>query len=88
MSFVDASGGRGDSFTCGIAHAEGQTAVLDCLIEIRSPFDPDIATRDIAIVFESYHISKTTADHYAAGWVVSAFARNGVKLEHSERNRS
>ena len=52
VSFVDASGGRGDSFTCGIAHAEGQTAVLDCLIEIRSPFDPDIATRDIAIVLK------------------------------------
>ena len=88
VSFVDASGGRGDSFTCSIAHAEGQTSVLDSLIEIRSPFDPDIATRDIAIVLNSYGLSKTTADHYAAGWTVSAFARNNVKLEHSERNRS
>lgn len=88
VSFVDASGGRGDSFTAGIAHAEGQTAVLDCLIEIRAPFDPDIATRDVAIVLKSYGLSKTIADHYAAGWTVSAFARNGVKLDHSERNRS
>ena len=88
VGFVDASGGRGDSFTCGIAHRESDKAVLDCLIEIRSPFDPDVATRDVAIVLKSYGISKTTADHYAAGWVVSAFARNGVKLEHSDRNRS
>ena len=88
VSFIDASGGRGDSFTAAIAHAEGQTAVLDCLIEIRSPFDPDVATRDISIVLKCYGLSKTTADHYAAGWIVSAFARNGVKLEHSERNRS
>ena len=88
VSFVDASGGRGDSFTCGIAHREGDKGVLDCLIEIRSPFDPDIATRDIAIVLKSYGLNKTTADHYAAGWTVSAFARNGVKLDHSERNRS
>ena len=62
--------------------------MLDCLIEIRSPFDPDIATRDITIVLKSYGLNKTTADHYAAGWTVSAFARNGVKLDHSERNRS
>ena len=88
FSFVDASGGRGDAFTAAIAHAEGQTAVLDCLIEIRSPFDPDIATRDIAAVLKSYGLRKTIADHYAAGWTVSAFARNGIKLEHSERNRS
>ena len=88
VSFVDASGGRGDSYTAGIAHAEGQTAVLDCMIEIRPPFDPDIATRDIAIVLKSYGCTKTTADYYAAGWVVSAFQRNGIKLEHSERNRS
>ena len=66
---------------------KGRRRCWIALIEIRSPFDPDIATRDIAIVLKSYGISKTTADHYAAGWAVSAFARNSIKLEHSERNR-
>jgi hypothetical protein len=88
VSFVDASGGRGDSSTCGIAHAEGQTAVLDCLIEIRSPHDPAIASRDISIVLKSYGITKTVADHYSANWAVGTFARNGIKLENSDRDRS
>ena len=88
VSFCDASGGRGNSFTCGIAHAEGQTAVLDSLVEFRSPFDPDSVTRDVCTVLRSYHISRTVADSYAANWIVGAFGRNGIRLEHSERNRS
>ena len=39
-SFCDPSGGSRDSFTCGIAHREGDTAVLDALIEIAAPFNP------------------------------------------------
>jgi hypothetical protein len=87
-SFIDASGGRGDSYAAAVAHAEGSTVVLDCLVEIKAPFDPDTATRDIAAVLKSYGLTRTTADHYAAGWVVGAFARCGVKLENSDRDRS
>jgi hypothetical protein len=34
VAFCDPSGGQGDSFTCAIAHREGDIVVLDCLIEI------------------------------------------------------
>jgi hypothetical protein len=87
-SFCDPSGGSGDSFTMAVAHAEGDTAVLDCLIEIHAPFNPDDATLRIAATLKSYKISSTVADRYAAQWPVSAFDRNGIKLEHSERDRS
>jgi hypothetical protein len=33
-------------------------------------------------------MNKTTADRYAAQWVVAAFARHGITLAHSERDRS
>jgi hypothetical protein len=87
-SFCDPSGGRGDSFTAAVAHRDGDTVVLDALVEIKAPFNPDLATRDIAIVLHSYGLRKTVADRYAAQWVVSAFARNNVDLFHSERDRS
>jgi hypothetical protein len=87
-SFCDPSGGSGDSFTMAVAHAEGETAVLDCLIEIRAPFNPDSATLQIAATLKSYGISSTVSDRYAAQWVVAAFGRNDIKLEHSERDRS
>ena len=88
VSFLDPSGGAADSFTCAIAHNENNTAVLDCLVEIKDPFNPDSATIDLAATLKSYGMNKTTADRYAAQWVVAAFARHGITLAHSERDRS
>jgi len=87
-SFLDPSGGANDSFTAAIAHNEDGAVVLDCLIEIKAPFNPDNATADIARTLKSYSIHKTTADRYAAQWVVAAFARYDIILAHSERDRS
>lgn len=87
-SFSDPSGGARDSFTCAIAHNEAGTAVLDCLIEIKAPFNPTAATEEIAGVLKSYGLKATTGDKYAAQWVVDAFQKCGIKYGHSERDRS
>ena len=88
-AFADPSGGIGDSFTCAVAHrdADGK-AILDCLHEVRAPFDPAVATREIAATLKAYGVTKVVADKYAAQWPVSEFSRNNVTLEHSERDRS
>jgi hypothetical protein len=86
--FADPSGGARDSFTCGIAHHEGETAVLDCLVEIRPPFDPAAATAQIAAVLKQYRVHSVVGDRYGAQWVVSAFDQNGIHYKHSERDRS
>jgi hypothetical protein len=89
FAFADPSGGLGDSFTCGIAHRDGdRRAALDCLTEAAPPFDPAQATADIAKTLKAYGITKVVADRYAAQWPVAEFARNDVTLEHSERDRS
>ena len=88
VAFADPSGGRGDAFTCAIAHAEGTTAILDALIERRPPFDPDDVVQEIARTLRSYHLHSVTGDRYAAEWVVSAFRREGVHYQHSDRDRS
>jgi hypothetical protein len=88
QSFVDASGGVRDSFTCGIAHDEKGVAVLDCLVEIKAPFNPDAATSQIAATLKAYRCHSTVGDKYAAEWVVQAFRKCGIVYEQSERDRS
>jgi hypothetical protein len=88
QAFTDPSGGRGDAFTCGIAHDEGEAAILDCLFERRAPFDPSTVVHDIAELLRSYRISEVTGDKYAAQWTVEAFAKEGIAYRSSERDRS
>jgi hypothetical protein len=71
VAFADSSGGVRDSYTLGIAHvegkiAEGNVAVLDCLVEVRAPFDPSVATAQIAAVIKSYGCTSVSGDKYAA----------------------
>jgi hypothetical protein len=87
-SFCDPSGGASDSFTMAVAHDEGNIAVLDCLLEIRAPFNPTSATQQVAETLKSYGLTSTTGDRYAAQWVVDAFAKCGIRYSHSERDRS
>jgi hypothetical protein len=87
-SFSDPGGGVRDSFTCAITHVENDIVTLDCLIEIRAPFNPTAAVEIIAKVLKEYGLHETTGDKYAAQWVVSAFAANGINYKHSERDRS
>lgn len=88
VAFVDPSGGRGDSFTAAIAHAEGDKAFLDCLFERRPPFDSASVVEEIAALLHDYHIARVTGDNYAAGWVSDAFAKQAIRYEKSERDRS
>ncbi len=88
FGFADPSGGVSDFFTCAVAHRQGDAVVLDALVEIAAPFNPTAATRQIAGMLQAYRIAAVTGDRYAAGWVVDAFAKTGVRYLHSERDRS
>jgi hypothetical protein len=87
-SGCDPSGGARDSFTAAIAHDEDGIAVLDCIVEIKAPFNPTAATERIAATLKSYSLRETIGDKYAAQWVVDAFAKCGIKYRQSERDRS
>ena len=88
LAFSDPSGGRGDSFTCAIAHAEGNAAILDCLYEKRAPFDPSIVVAEIATLLREYRVAEVTGDRYAAEWVVEAFRKEGIAYRQAEKDRS
>jgi hypothetical protein len=87
-AFADPSGGASDSFTCAIAHRENDTAILDCAVEIRAPFDPTEATRDIVRTLREYGLHRVVGDRYGAQWVVDAFRRAGCEYAHAEIDRS
>ena len=88
VSFVDASSGRGDSFTCAVAHAEDGVAVLDCLIEVKPPFNPMEAVAEIAGMLREYGLRETTGDRYSIGFNEAAFAANAIRYRSSDRDRS
>jgi hypothetical protein len=81
QSFCDASGGVRDSFTMAVAHAEDRIAVLDCLVEIRPPFNPDSATAQVSEALKAYRCRSTVGDKYAAEWVVQAFRKCGIVID-------
>jgi hypothetical protein len=88
VAFADPSGGARDSFTLAIAHLDEQNVILDCLHEIKAPFDPAVATFEMAAILKQYGLSSVTGDKYGAQWVVSAFASHGIQYRHSKRDRS
>jgi hypothetical protein len=87
-AFTDVSGGRGDSFTAAIAHDEDGVAVLDCLFERRSPFNPTEVVSDLAGLLREYGLNRVCGDKYAAGWTTEAFAAAGISYDESSRDRS
>ena len=76
MSFIDASSGKKDSFAAAIAHMEGQVAVLDCLIEMKSPCNVAEAVAQIVPVLRSYGLTSTMGDSYAIGFVIAELQRH------------
>jgi hypothetical protein len=81
-SFIDPSSGQRDSFCCAVAHKEaGDLAVLDCLVEVKAPFDTNVAVAQIADVLKSYHLTSTSGDDHAKGWVVAELQRHRIGFE-------
>jgi hypothetical protein len=88
-AFTDSSSGTGqDSFSLGIAHAEGRGAVLDLAHEIRPPFSPDNAIAAIAALLKGYGVRSVTGDKYSAGFVIEGFSKQGIRYSYSDRDRS
>jgi hypothetical protein len=88
FAFADPSGGSSDSFTIAISHGENGVAVLDCVREIRPPFSPEKATKELASTLIAYEITKVTGDKYGGLWPGDEFCKNGIRYEPSEKSKS
>lgn len=88
QAFVDPSGGASDSFCLAIGHQAGNIGVLDALLEIKAPFDPDAAVAECAALLKRYDITRIIGDHYAGLWPVARFSAHGITFQQSARGKS
>jgi hypothetical protein len=90
FSFIDASGGRVDSFTAAIGHMDRgrDVVVLDAVREIPPPFSPEIACAEIAAFLKAYGLISTTGDRYGGLWVSEQLGKYGIRVTASEQSKS
>jgi hypothetical protein len=87
-AFCDPSGGVSDAMTLAIAHLEGNRGILDAVLVVQPPFDPQDAVAQCAALLKRYNVVRVKSDRYAGQWVVSAFSSVGITVDHSERSKS
>ena len=89
VGFADPSSGSGkDAFTVGIAHADGERAVLDVVRAWRPPFNPSGVIAEAAELLNRYGLREVSGDRYAPGFVAEGFRSNSITYRTSERSRS
>ena len=87
--FVDPSGGVSDSMTLAIAHlGRNTTCILDAVIEVRPPLDPEQTVAEFAALLRRYGVTRIVGDKYAGEWPPARFAEHGVEFEQSARPKS
>ena len=89
VAFVDPSGGSSDSFTLAISHREPDGAlILDCIREMRAPFQPEAVVHDFCQTLVSYRVGRVVGDRYAGEWPREQFKKRNVDYAPSERVKS
>lgn len=90
VAFADPAGGSGgDSFTLGIAHRDARgRGVLDCLLEQKSPFSPEVIVDQFSATLKQYGVYEVVSDRYAGDWPVEQWKKYGVRCVPSERTKS
>jgi hypothetical protein len=87
-AFCDPSGGVSDAMTLAIGHLAGDVCVLDAVLEVRPPFDPEQAVSQCAMLLRRYGVSQVIGDRYAGEWPKARFAEHGIEFEQSARPKS
>jgi hypothetical protein len=88
LGFCDPSGGRSDSMTLGISHMEDAKLILDRLVVVPPPFDPEATVVRFCEVLASFHLNRVVGDQYGGDWISASFARHGVVYVPSELTAS
>lgn len=88
MAFVDPSGGSQDSMTLAIAHVDGATRILDCVLEVKPPFEPSVVVATFCETVRAYRCTEVVGDHYGGEWPREHFRARGVSYRTCEYTRS
>src|ERR1700720_2588912 len=75
--------------TLAVAHLrDGAICVLDAVLEVRPPFDPEVAVAACTAVLRRFGVTCVVGDKYAGEWPRSRFAEHGISFEQSARPKS
>jgi hypothetical protein len=89
IAFCDPSGGVSDAMTLAIGHlSSSNMCVLDAVLEIRPPFDPEVAVAECAVLLRRYGITTIFGDKYAGEWPVARFREHGIEFVQSAKPKS
>jgi hypothetical protein len=88
-AFCDPSGGIKDAMTLAIGHLSGgDVCVLDALLEVRPPFNPEAAVAECAALLRRYGVATIIGDKFAGEWPVARFREHGIEFVQSARPKS
>lgn len=89
VAYVDAASGSGkDSFAVGIAHKDGERAVLDVVRHWTPPFNPSGVISEASDLFRRFRIRMAEGDKYAPGFVAEGFRVHGITYRPAPLNTS
>jgi hypothetical protein len=87
-AFCDPSGGRADSMTLAIGHREQDCGVVDCIREIKPPFDPASVVREFSETLATYGVREVRADRYGGEWPTAEFRKHGIWCRPADKPKS
>lgn len=90
LAFVDMSGGSNDDATLGIAHWDGERAILDLLVnqDAPVPFNPRLAVARFAVICKRYRCREVHGDAYAGQTFRFDFSECGVDYAVEKQTRT
>jgi len=90
-AFVDPSGGssnpNSDEFTMAIGYRDKDNTVVVCGVWARRG-SPDATIEAFAEILHDYNVRTVHSDRYAGRFPADSFARHGITLQFTDKNRS
>jgi hypothetical protein len=68
--------------------SDDDVCVLDAILEVRAPFNPEVAVAECAAMLRRFGIARVVGDRYAGEWPKARFAEHGITFEQSARPKS
>jgi hypothetical protein len=89
-AFVDPSGGSSDSMTVAVAHWDEvrKRAIVDAIREIKPPFSPAAAVKEISDLIKAYRLNRIKGDRYGGEWPRESFREHRVEHYLSPKTKS
>ena len=74
--------------TLAISHEENGVQILDCIREVKAPFQPTEVVAEFCAILKSYRLQSVTGDRYASRWPQEQFEQRGIAYRVSELSKS